>query len=148
MSRRFSYSKSLNLALQLHNLKASSHCKNGKGFATNRLGLRWEFDAQPLTPISRRYSLLIKYPENGRLKVVVTHPNLTEISRHKTAAGESIPHVYSSNHPVEICIHKNDWKPDMIISRTIVPWAVEWLFYFEVWLATGEWKGGGHGEKP
>jgi hypothetical protein len=31
----------------------------------------------------------------------------------------------------------------MKISDTIVPWAVLWLYYFEDWLATDEWKGGG-----
>jgi hypothetical protein len=24
-----------------------------------------------------------------------------------------------------------------------LPWAAIWLFYFEEWLASGEWKGGG-----
>lgn len=31
----------------------------------------------------------------------------------------------------------------MLIANTIVPWAVEWLFFYEVWLVTGEWGGGG-----
>lgn len=31
----------------------------------------------------------------------------------------------------------------MLISETIVPWASEWLFYFELWLVTKEWMGGG-----
>jgi hypothetical protein len=37
----------------------------------------------------------------------------------------------------------------MFIDKTIVPWCYLWLFYFEDWLATGEWKGGGiHPETP
>jgi hypothetical protein len=31
----------------------------------------------------------------------------------------------------------------MMIANTIVPWSVLWLFYFEDWLCTGEWSGGG-----
>ncbi|MDY0295864.1 MAG: hypothetical protein RB296_00975 [Acidobacteriota bacterium] len=31
----------------------------------------------------------------------------------------------------------------MIIAKTIVPWASEWLIFYELWLATGEWLGGG-----
>ena len=27
--------------------------------------------------------------------------------------------------------------------ETIVPWASLWLYYYEVWHATGEWLGGG-----
>lgn len=29
------------------------------------------------------------------------------------------------------------------ISRTIIPWAIEWLYYYEIWCVTGEWQGGG-----
>ena len=29
------------------------------------------------------------------------------------------------------------------LSKTIVPWTVEWLYFYELWLATGEWYGGG-----
>lgn len=32
----------------------------------------------------------------------------------------------------------------MLIANTIVPWTSEWLFYYEIWLATGQWHGGGH----
>ena len=31
----------------------------------------------------------------------------------------------------------------MLIAETIVPWASEWLFYYEIWKGTGEWYGGG-----
>jgi hypothetical protein len=29
------------------------------------------------------------------------------------------------------------------IDQTIVPWAALWLFYFEEWLSSDQWKGGG-----
>jgi hypothetical protein len=31
----------------------------------------------------------------------------------------------------------------MRIDQTIVPWTAVWLFYFEEWLTSDEWKGGG-----
>jgi hypothetical protein len=31
----------------------------------------------------------------------------------------------------------------MFLADTILPWAVEWLAYYEIWLATGVWYGGG-----
>jgi hypothetical protein len=31
----------------------------------------------------------------------------------------------------------------MIIAETILPLASIWLFYYEMWQATGEWLGGG-----
>ena len=36
------------------------------------------------------------------------------------------------------------------IDQTIIPWTYTWLFYFEDWLSTDDWKGGGRhpGEEP
>jgi hypothetical protein len=31
----------------------------------------------------------------------------------------------------------------MWIAHTIIPWSVLWFYFFEGWLATGEWEGGG-----
>jgi hypothetical protein len=31
----------------------------------------------------------------------------------------------------------------MPIALTIIPWLLEWLVYYEAWLVTGEWLGGG-----
>jgi len=32
---------------------------------------------------------------------------------------------------------------EYIVDR-IVPWTIKWLFFHEEWVASGEWKGGGH----
>ena len=36
----------------------------------------------------------------------------------------------------------------MFLSETIIPWAIEWLKYYELWRITGKWLGGGieHGK--
>jgi hypothetical protein len=31
----------------------------------------------------------------------------------------------------------------MRLDHTIVPWTALWLFYFEEWLISNDWKGGG-----
>lgn len=31
----------------------------------------------------------------------------------------------------------------MRLDLTVVPWTSLWLFYFEDWLDSGEWRGGG-----
>jgi hypothetical protein len=31
----------------------------------------------------------------------------------------------------------------MRLDQTVVPWATLWLFYFEEWLRSDDWKGGG-----
>jgi hypothetical protein len=101
--------------------------------------LTWEFDARPL-PISRSYRLRIQYREGGTPDVVVIAPDLQVL-----AEGRTLPHVYEEN-PTRICLYMpgtGEWNPDKRIVGTIVPWAVLWLFYFEDWLITGEWSGGG-----
>ncbi|HHA1433722.1 TPA: hypothetical protein ACOEET_002638, partial [Enterobacter hormaechei subsp. hoffmannii] len=35
------------------------------------------------------------------------------------------------------------WVPQYQLSETILPWASLWLFYFEQWLHSGIWEGGG-----
>ena len=36
-----------------------------------------------------------------------------------------------------------EWTSDKPIALTIVPWTSLWLYFYEVWRATGEWLGGG-----
>src|SRR5208337_144391 len=36
----------------------------------------------------------------------------------------------------------DDWRSANSIADTIIPWAAEWLFFFEAWLLTGVWSGG------
>jgi hypothetical protein len=37
----------------------------------------------------------------------------------------------------------DEWRNWMRIDQTIVPWTALWLFYFEDWLVSDLWKGGG-----
>jgi hypothetical protein len=37
----------------------------------------------------------------------------------------------------------------MSLAKAIVPWTSEWLLHYEIWLATGDWRGSGiHPGKP
>ncbi|WP_258193290.1 hypothetical protein [Paraburkholderia sp. BL25I1N1] len=36
----------------------------------------------------------------------------------------------------------------MKLADTHLAWTVEWLGYFEEWLVTGEWAGGGYHPTP
>lgn len=57
------------------------------------------------------------------------------------------PHRYEIDEEkkaVEICLYRyREFTTYKFISKTIVPWTVEWLYFYELWLATGEWYGGG-----
>jgi hypothetical protein len=70
----------------------------------------------------------------------VERPDLVEL-----AEGRKLPHVYQQN-PARLCLYlpgTGEWQPWMRIDQMIVPWTSLWLYFFEDWLATDEWKGGG-----
>lgn len=91
---------------------------------------------------SRPYTLQIDHTFErglGLPKVRVVAPRL------KLAVGmKKLPHVYS---PGDIlCLFQpayKEWTEQEMMSETILPWAVEWLCFYEMWLVTGEWLGGG-----
>lgn len=58
-----------------------------------------------------------------------------------------LPHTYDSKKQ-HLCLfnpHCGEWNSTMLIANTIVHWAIEWLYYYENWVYTGKWLGGGHG---
>jgi hypothetical protein len=64
---------------------------------------------------------------------------------HPLADGRNLPHVYQQK-PPQLCLYlprTYDWEPWMRIDQTLVPWTSLWLFYFEEWLSSDDWKGGG-----
>jgi hypothetical protein len=65
----------------------------------------------------------------------------------KLANGRTLPHVYSSRGTgTQLCLWQpryEEWDWSMKLTQTYVPWSVEWLFYYEHWLDTNEWLGGG-----
>lgn len=59
------------------------------------------------------------------------------------------PHIYQrdkKNQRVKLCLYhpkRKEWTTDQEIYNTIIPWACEWLYYYELWLDDGVWRGGG-----
>lgn len=101
--------------------------------------LIWEFDARP-TPLSRSYRVRIRYRRGRPPEVFVLSPHLPTL-----VGGRKLPHVYQQD-PPSLCLYlpnSGEWSPTMRISETMVPWSVLWLYYFEDWLFTDEWRGGG-----
>lgn len=92
---------------------------------------------------SRIYTCeLVVYPGRRSPSMYVVSPDL-----HMLAAGRDLPHIYPSDrHGVRLCLYYpkyHEWTPGMKLSETFVPWTVRWLWYFEMWLLSGEWEGGG-----
>lgn len=109
-----------------------------------RRSLTWEFDASP-SLLSRTYRAKLVYQEGGTPKVFVLAPDL-----HALAGGRPLPHVYEQN-PPKLCLYlpgTHEWTAGLLLARTVVPWTSLWLRYFEDWLSSGEWRGGGVHPKP
>jgi hypothetical protein len=71
---------------------------------------------------------------------------LNHLPKEKTV----IPHTYGLKridgklYP-QLCLNLiEDWNGAMKICDTLYPWLVEWLYFYEVWLITNKWLGGGH----
>jgi hypothetical protein len=98
--------------------------------------LTWRGELQP-SPLSRIYALRLTYAGGHRTPAVtVVRPQLG------TNEIQELPHVYPGD---ELCLcYPREWHAGQLIARTIVPWASEWLLHFEIFTATGRWRGGGH----
>lgn len=104
----------------------------------NRGELRWTGELTP-TELSPPYRLRMQYRPGSNPTVRLIHPSL------RCRGGERPPHLYSFER-AELCLFrpgKGEWRPDLLLVDTMVPWAAEWLLHYEFWLATGEWFGGG-----
>lgn len=122
--------RAANLALQAQALRGRFP---GSELSLRRTSFTWTASLQP-TELSRKYTVQIRY-DPPRLPRVEVLPQLA------TRPGGPLPHVYREG---VLCLHKaGEWSQDMLIADTIVPWTCEWLIHYEIWLATGEWHGGG-----
>jgi hypothetical protein len=90
------------------------------------------------TPLSENYRVRIVYAIGDEPKAYVLNPLVR-----RRFESEAIPHIYQGPRPCLFRPKNGDWTGAKAIATTIVPWLVTWLFYYEVWHATGEWLGGG-----
>jgi hypothetical protein len=88
------------------------------------------------------YELLIDHQIGKSPLVYVPRPRL------QLADGQALPHVYPLNTQC-LFLGNREWHESIAIADTLVPWASEWLLFYELWLATGgEWLGEGEHPPP
>jgi hypothetical protein len=134
---RLGQPKSLTVAQQYVNLR-SNPVSAGSGYL-HAGRFSWIYETSPST-LSRVYRIRIKMDQELWPDVFVDDPDLDALA----GDGRDLPHIYHD--PTRLCLHlpgTREWQPWMRLDLTIVPWTSLWLFYFEDWLASGEWKGGG-----
>ena len=101
----------------------------------------WKCQLRP-TALSLLYDVKLVF-NGSRPDVYVVKPNPLQ----KADGEKKLPHVYDQKKQ-ELCLYWKDWNKAMPLSKTVVPWIADWLYYYEIWLYTGIWEGGGlHPEK-
>lgn len=90
------------------------------------------------TELSQAYRVRIEYAEGEAPEAHIVSPALRP-----REDGGPIPHVYPGPRPCLYLPDADEWNSSKAIAITIVPWLALWLFFYEVWHATGEWCGGG-----
>ncbi len=94
------------------------------------------------SPLSEEYTVSILLRFGYVPEVRVLRPSL------RTRPGvDRLPHV---NGDGSLCLHVDgEWRSFMLVANTTVPWATTWLYFYEIWHATGLWLGGGtHPDRP
>jgi hypothetical protein len=107
----------------------------------------------PLTVHTRTYTVEITYEvpmaaehfslSQAQPRVRVLSPPL---QRHPDYELGPLPHVYWTRKGPVLCLFDPDqweWTPEDLLAETTVPWALRWLLFYEGWLATKRWFGGG-----
>jgi hypothetical protein len=103
-----------------------------------RRGLaRWTGELRP-TDVSPTYRVVIDYRLGIRPIVKILAPALRD-----RGDGAPIPHRFPDQSLCLYLTNSGEWAPDKYIAETTVPWTSLWLYYYETWLAIGEWLGGG-----
>lgn len=102
--------------------------------------LIWENTFTP-SPLSDSYRIKLVYTKFKPPKIFVIEPQKLILAKGK----EQLPHVYSTERQ-ELCLFypkSGSWDSKKLIANYIVPWISEWFYFYEIWVGTGEWIGGG-----
>lgn len=137
-NKRYPKAKKITLAQQMFALQADY--PDGKCGIEKHKKLVWGGKVRP-TPISQEYPVLMTWEQGRSPRVWVVGDNLQKMD------DPEFPHKFHINEEkrmVRLCLYRyQEFNSSKLLSRTIIPWTVEWLYFYEIWLATGEWCGGG-----
>ena len=133
-------SKPLSLVVQLLRLQQMWPAGRGdiRSSAEGRR-LRWHQSIRPHA-LCGLYEIELRFAEGHRPLVLVKAPDLKSL-----ASGRKLPHTFADVDDLpSLCLWwKNDWRNTQLVASTVIPWTAEWFWFFEHWLSTGEWLGGG-----
>jgi hypothetical protein len=93
------------------------------------------------SPLAEKYMIRVVYQLGKPPKLWVLDPRLR-----RRSPEEPIPHVHDDHYGLRPCLYYPatwEWRPNLHLALTLVPWVLEWLTFYEIWLATGIWLGEG-----
>lgn len=135
------YFKNIPLSLLQQKVALCSIYKGSKcSIDKKKNQLFWSGIIKP-TAFSKGYKVLMLYKLWESPKVWVFGNELEKLD------AEDFPHKFDIDAEakmVRICLYRySEFNVYKLLANTIIPWTVEWLYFYELWLATGEWLGGG-----
>lgn len=101
-----------------------------------------------LKPQFTAYRIEVRYTVGQSPQVRVLSP---ELERKPGNEEGSLPHVYGPSDDPTLCLYDpttDEWNSTRLIAETIIPWTIDWLTFYEFWLMTGVWSGGGRHPEP
>ncbi len=104
--------------------------------------MHWIGQLEPL-PICDTYTIQIDYTTGLRPLVKVLSPKLM-----LAPSARLIPHMFDQEFLCLFRLRNRHWDPAVAFNRNIIPWISMWLYYYEIWLASGDWLGGGEHPDP
>ena len=96
----------------------------------NERSSTWRGQLRP-HELSPAYEVSVQYTTPKWPKVRVLTP----------AINPKAPHLFPDK---TLCLYWPEewqWHAYRLLADTILPWAALWLYFYELWLATGEWLG-------
>jgi len=123
--------------VQAHRLQ--TYFPDSKCLIKNNI-LTWKGYLQPME-LSPKYLIKVVYQQEKHPDVYVLDPKSLALAHGET----KLKHVYDTKKQ-RLCIYNKrakEWDETKFIANTIIPWTSEWLFHYEIWVATGVWHGGG-----
>ncbi len=130
--------KKITLAEQMLALRQSY--PGAECFIVGHKKLVWKGALRP-SALSNTYPVVLECSIGYKPKVFVSGDGIKKIDE------PGFPHIFHRDrekNKIELCLcYGDDFTSDMLIAETYIPWAIEWLYYYEIWLVTGEWCGGG-----
>lgn len=130
--------KTLNMYKNLIQLKKLPYCKIVN---QRRNGFGAELDIR-----GGKYKIRIDYQESSSPKVYMITPQIDMSDSLEIHTFGMYYHGAYKRRLPKLCLtywDKDKWNNSILLTDSYIPWAIEWTEFYEIWLLTGKWHGGG-----